>query len=82
MSGTIPVFVNDHPLSLPTGVLAADAVRAFDPALAERLLSGSASLTDGRGIPLPAGQPLFPGAIVRVIVSARRGPAEASDAHA
>ena len=81
MSGPIPVFVNDHPVSLPPGATAADAVAAFDPALAERLRSGAASLTDGRGLALSPEQPLFPGAIVRVIVSARRAPAEGPDAH-
>ena len=81
MSGTIPVFVNDRPVTLRAGATAADAVAGFDPDLAERLAAGAATLTDGRGIAMAADQPLFPGAIVRVIVSARRG-AEASDAHA
>jgi hypothetical protein len=81
VSGPIPVFVNDHPLALPPGATAAEAVAAFDPTLAERLAAGSATLTDARGIAMGADQPLFPGAIVRVIVSARRSSPEASDAH-
>jgi len=81
VSETIPVFVNDHPMTLPAGATAAAALAALDPELAERLAAGTASITDGRGIAMAADQPLFPGAIVRVIVSARRS-AEATDAHA
>lgn len=82
MSETITVFVNEHPVSLPVGATVIEAVSSFDPALPERLASGSATLTDGRGIAMTVDQPLFPGAIVRVIVSARRSSPEASDAHA
>ena len=81
MSETIPVFVNDHPLTLPAGATAAEAVAACDPTLADRLAAGTASLTDGRGIAIAADQALFPGAILRVIVSARRSSPEASEAH-
>jgi hypothetical protein len=48
-----------------------DAVHAADPALAERLRAGNAYLTDGRGIRLDPAAAVFPGAIIRVIRSAR-----------
>lgn len=73
----IPVFVNERAVTVPAGTDARAAVRALDPALAERLeaglASGAAHVTDGRGIALDPAAPLAPGAIVRVVVSARRG---------
>ncbi|HEU4698990.1 MAG TPA: hypothetical protein VFS40_07415 [Gemmatimonadales bacterium] len=76
MSG-IPVFVNDRAVTVPAGAAARAAVRASDPALAERfeagLAEGRAQLTDGRGIALDPAAPLAAGAIVRVVISARRG---------
>jgi hypothetical protein len=47
-------------------------VSRFDAVLGERLARGEAQATDGRGIAVPATQPLAAGAIVRVVVSARR----------
>jgi hypothetical protein len=64
-------FVNEAPVSLPAGAVALDAVQAFDPALASRVVAGEAYLTDGRGIRLEANASLAPGAILRVVVSAR-----------
>jgi hypothetical protein len=81
MSEPIPVFVNDRVVWLPAGALARTAVELSDPALGEQLLAGSAYLTDGRGIRLPPDSPVFSGAILRVVVSARQA-AEAADADA
>ncbi|MFI5234284.1 MAG: hypothetical protein ACHQXA_01105 [Gemmatimonadales bacterium] len=60
-------------MTLPSGTTALDAVRAFDPALAERIAAGEGHLTDGRGIALPPATAIGPGAIIRAVVSARRG---------
>jgi hypothetical protein len=68
----ILVFVNEKPVAVPPGSDARAAAARLDPALGERLARGEAHATDGRGIELPADQPLAAGAIVRVIVSARR----------
>lgn len=76
---TTLVFVNERPVHLPRGAAAADAVRALDPALADRLVAGAARLTDGRGLDLPPDAPVGPGDIIRVVVSARR-PAPHADA--
>ena len=71
MTESLRAFVNERPVSVPPGATALDAVQAFDPALAARVAAGEAYLTDGRGIRLPADSRLAPGAIVRVILSAR-----------
>jgi hypothetical protein len=81
MSAPVLVFVNDQAVRVAPGVPAVEAVAAHDPALSERLRTGAAYLTDGRGIRLAAGSPVFAGAILRVVVSARSRPDEA-DAHA
>jgi hypothetical protein len=69
----MPVFVNDALIWLPVGASASVAVASFDATLGARLSAGSAYLTDGRGIRLAADAPVHSGAILRVIVSARRG---------
>lgn len=76
MSGaaTIRAFVNEQPVEVPRGASAREAVAALDAALASRLDQAGAYLTDGRGIRLEPADPLAPGAILRVVISARRGP--------
>lgn len=72
MSATIRVFVNAGAVDLPAGADVAAAVQAFDPALAGRVASGGAYVTDGRGIQVSTGASLSAGAILRVVLSARR----------
>jgi hypothetical protein len=60
-------------LELPDGALAGDAVRRFDPTLGEQMISGAAYVTDGRGIEVDLAEPLTNGAILRVVIRARRG---------
>lgn len=81
MTAPILVFVNDQPVRVMPGATAAEAVAACDAALAARLTQGGAYLTDGRGIRLEATAPVFAGAIVRVVESAR-GARDEADAHA
>ncbi|MBA3658569.1 MAG: hypothetical protein H0W67_03120 [Gemmatimonadales bacterium] len=66
------VYVNGTPVELSPGADASAAVRALDAALAAALADGSAILTDGRGIALDPSAPVGTGAILRVIVRARR----------
>jgi hypothetical protein len=78
VTAPIRVYVNDRPFDVPRGATASDAIRHLDPALADRVIAGTASLTDARGIVLAADAVLAPGAIVRVVGRARRDtPAEA-----
>ena len=72
MKDTIRVFVNAGPLDLPCGADVAQAVRLFDPALESQIASGTAYVTDGRGIEIDPASPLVGGAILRVVVRARR----------
>lgn len=65
------VYVNATPIDAPDGGTALDAVRLYDPAAADGLLSGARSLQDSRGLPTPADTPLHGGAIFRVIESRR-----------
>ena len=74
MNGTIRVFVNTSALDLPVGAAASEAVRAFDPELEARVARGAAYVTDGRGIEIDPSETLASGAILRVVVRARRGP--------
>ena len=67
------VFINDRPFDVAEGLGARAAVEAAAPDLAGRLADGGAYLTDGRGIELDGSEPLRPGAILRVVVRARRG---------
>jgi hypothetical protein len=67
----IRVFVNAGSVDLPAGAEVGDAVRAADPALAEKVASGAAYVTDGRGIEVDTRSPLAGGTILRVVVRAR-----------
>lgn len=80
MSETIPVFVNEHCVRLPSGGTAAGAVALHDAGLAGQLEAGAAYITDGRGIRIAADQAVSAGAILRVVVSSRRNRDE-TDAH-
>jgi hypothetical protein len=73
MSGTIRVFVNASAVDLPLGAEVREAVRSFDPGLADSIAKGAAYVTDGRGIEIDPSSSLTSGAILRVIVRARRG---------
>jgi hypothetical protein len=79
-SDQLTVFVNERRVQVPLPATALSAVRAADPALVDALHAGRAYLTDGRGVPCPTDLALAPGAILRVVMSARR--ARESDAHA
>jgi hypothetical protein len=64
---SIRVFVNERPVSLPAGASGLDAARALEPALADRLAAGTASLTDARGLPVDPAAPVVAGAILRSV---------------
>ena len=80
MMDSIRVFVNASAVDVAAGADVSEAVRAFDAALERQVVSGAAYVTDGRGIEVPASLQLSSGAILRVVVRARRG--ESSDADA
>jgi hypothetical protein len=78
MPDVLRCFVNERALSLTPGATVRDAVAAFDPALADRVVRAEAYVTDGRGIRVAPEQPIAGGAILRVISA--RTPVDAADA--
>lgn len=70
---TIRVFVNAGVVDLPAGAAVGEAVRQFDSRLGEHIAAGQAYVTDGRGIEVNPTDTLTSGAILRVIIRARRG---------
>ncbi len=78
---SLRVYVNERGVSVPHGSVAVDAVRAFSEALAAEVSGGRQRLTDSRGLPVEASQPLVGGAIYRVVpVRERLESADAEDA--
>ena len=72
MNAGIRVFINATPVDLEPGSDVRAALRAYDPAMETSAAAGTALVTDARGIELPLDAPLSAGAILRVIVRARR----------
>jgi len=66
------VFINAAPVEVEPGTDVCGAVRVHDPDLESRIRSGEAYVTDGRGIEIPGDAGLRAGAILRVVVRARR----------
>ena len=77
MSDAVRVFVNAAAVDLPSGAVVADAVRAADSSLLDKIAGGTAYVTDGRGIEIDPSTPLESGAILRVVVRARARSADA-----
>ena len=80
MPDTIRVYLNQRAVDLPAGTLVAEAIRLAEPQLSQSLESGKAKVTDGRGLDLPLDQTLTNGAILRIIVTSRRGDSPDDDA--
>ncbi len=79
MPDAIRVYLNQRVVDLPAGTLVAEAIRIAEPELSQSLESGKARVTDGRGLDLPLDQPLANGAILRIIISSRRGSGDPQD---
>ncbi|HSA56156.1 MAG TPA: hypothetical protein VLE53_10645 [Gemmatimonadaceae bacterium] len=67
MRAALRVYVDGRGYDVPAGGTALDAIRAADPALADRVAAGERAITDSRGLPLPPESAAFAGAIYRVI---------------
>ena len=67
------VYVNEQPVEAAEGCDALSAVRGFDAELAKRIESGAGYITDARAIRLTGQEPLSPGDILRVVMTARKG---------
>lgn len=69
---SLRVYVNERGVSVPHGSLAVDAVRVLFPELAAEVDAGRQRLTDSRGLPVEASQPLVGGSIYRVVAVRER----------
>lgn len=67
MTDDIRVFVNAAPVSVRPGSTVLEAVRAWQPAEADGLKSGSRAVTDSRGLPIELDRALEAGAILRTL---------------
>jgi hypothetical protein len=56
MSATVRVYVNGRGIDAPADGGPVDAVRLFDPALADAIVAGNRLVTDSRGLPVAAGE--------------------------
>lgn len=72
MSESIRAYVNGHGVDVPAAASAIDAVRAWDAAAADQVMSGERALTDSRGLPLDPSSMLQAGSIVRIVSGRRR----------
>jgi hypothetical protein len=77
VSAAVRVFVNATPVEVAPGSDVRAALQASDPAMAAGAAAGTALVTDARGIAVPLDAPLAAGAILRVVVRARRGAQDA-----
>ena len=69
------VFVNERPVDVARGATVRDAVAALDRSLADLLAGDAAYVTDGVGRAVDAADQVGEaGAVLRVVVTARRGP--------
>lgn len=78
---SVRLFVNESGVDVPAGSTVADALHAFNPALAERIGAGDGYVTDARGIAVPLDAPVGPGTILRAVPGGRAH-AGGRDAHA
>ena len=73
----VRIFINERPLTVPAGSTVSRALQLFDAAVASRVAAGTASVTDGRGLPLTAESALTAGAILRIVGAGPAGRAGA-----
>lgn len=74
--GRMKIFINEQAVSVEPGTTVGEAVRGFDPSLAEALHDGSAYATDGVGRRIDPSSETQLGGIIRVVRSARRAQGE------
>lgn len=70
------IFIDEQPTDIEPGTTTLDAIRQVDPGLGQSVAAGDAHVTDGVGRSLPPEAVLEPGAILRVIRSPLRKPAD------
>jgi hypothetical protein len=69
MTDTVRVFVNASGLDVPAAATALDAVRAWNAEEADAVSRGARAITDSRGLPVAPEEPVYAGAILRLVGS-------------
>ena len=70
-SATVPIFINDGLVQVPVGSAVGEALASYLSQLAPELDTTTAVITDARGLPVDPRSPVAPGAIFRIVRSAR-----------
>ena len=78
MTEPFQVYVGGKRIEMPPGSTVLDAVRVASPDEAAAVVEGRRIVTDSRGLPTPASDKVFAGAIYR-LASARQQDPEADD---
>ncbi len=68
----IRVYVNNAPVNVAPGATAADAVAAWDAAVAVQVRAGERAITDSRGIVTTPDGAAYAGAIYRIVRAGTR----------
>ena len=68
---SVRVFVDAKGVDVPRDATVLDAVRAFDVASADAVLSGDRIVTDSRGLPVPSTSAVHAGSIFRLLPNRR-----------
>lgn len=79
MSAIVRVYVNGRGVDAPADGSPIDAVRIHDAALADAVERGTRRITDSRGLAVVDAEPLYNGAIFRVVANRARA-GESDDA--
>jgi hypothetical protein len=72
LTDPVRIFVDERALTAAPGTSVLDALMGDNPDLVAALREGRAYVTDGVGRPIDPAVTVFPGAIYRVVRSARR----------
>ena len=67
MSDPIRIFVNSRPVDAIPGDTVLSAIERWDPAIAASLREGKRALADSRGLVSSLEEPVYGGAIFRVV---------------
>ncbi len=81
MTAPLRVFINGAPVDVEVGTDVRGALHVHDAELEARYAAGAVYVTDARGIEMDGSERLAAGAIMRVVLRARRSDG-GDDAHA
>lgn len=74
MTGTVRVYIDGRGVDVPAGATALDAVGVWSADAADALRAGRTTLADSRGLPADPQEPVWGGAIFRLVRARAGGP--------